>query len=211
MDGIPLPRDELERLMFFESAREKAAADYELNPQDPDTLTRWGGALLELAQFQQGHESVEMVEAAESKLEEALKIDPKRHNTLWCLGNAQTSHGFLLTEPEKANVYFEKASKCFHQALDEEPHNELYKKALEMSAKAPDLHQELQKQLMAQQAVLGSTSGSGLGSAAKGQKKNKSSDLKYDVLGWIVLAVGVFAWIGMAKSAMQNAPPPDSK
>lgn len=76
-----------------------------------------------------------------------------------------------------------------------------------MSGKAPDLHQELHKQLSAQQDMIGSTSGRSAGGAAKGSDKNKSSDFKYDVLGWIVLAVGVFVWIGMAKSAMQNTPP----
>eukprot|EP00246_Nothoceros_aenigmaticus_P009223 TRINITY_DN245_c0_g1_i3.p1 TRINITY_DN245_c0_g1~~TRINITY_DN245_c0_g1_i3.p1 ORF type:complete len:180 (+),score=28.78 TRINITY_DN245_c0_g1_i3:77-616(+) len=150
-----IPREELERLMFFEQAREKAAADYIRSPKDPDNLTRWGGALLELAQFRQGQDSIDMVQDAVSKLEEALRISPKKHDAHWCLGNAYTSQGFLVSETEKANDYFRKAVRCFQQALDEDPDSDLYQKALEMTLKAPALHQELQKQLASQQVVAG--------------------------------------------------------
>jgi hypothetical protein len=57
-----MQREELERLMFFEQTREKAAADYARSPNDPDNLTRWGGALLELAHFRQGQDSIDMVQ-----------------------------------------------------------------------------------------------------------------------------------------------------
>jgi hypothetical protein len=60
LDG--LQREELERLMVVEQTREKAAAGYARNPKDADNLTRWGGALLELAHFRQGQDSIDMVQ-----------------------------------------------------------------------------------------------------------------------------------------------------
>ena len=66
-----------------------------------------------------------MIEQAVAKFEEALKINSRKHDALWCLGNALTSQGFLFPESEKAAEYFEKAKKCFQRALDEEPNNEV--------------------------------------------------------------------------------------
>jgi tetratricopeptide (TPR) repeat protein len=202
-----MQREELERLMFFEQAREKAAAEYNRSPTDPDNLIRWGGALLELAHFRQGQDSVDMVQDAVSKLEEALRINPRKPDALWCLGNAHTSQGFLVTETDKANEFFKKAARCFQQALDEEPTNELYQRALEMTEKAPSLHQELQKQLASQAALSGAPAA---GPAKPAAKKKKDSDFKYDVMGWMVLAIGVIAWLSMAKSNVPPPPPPSS-
>jgi hypothetical protein len=64
----------------------------------PQALTKWGGALLELAHFRQGNEAYDMIEEAITKFEHALSIDAKRHDALWCLGNAYTSQGFLSAE-----------------------------------------------------------------------------------------------------------------
>ena len=43
-----------------------------------------------------------------------------------------------------------------------------------------------------------------------GKKKNKkkNNDFTYDVCGWIILAFGIVAWVGMAKSL---GPPPPAR
>ena len=45
-------------------------------------------------------------------------------------------------------------------------------------------------------------------SGLQGSAKNNSSEIKYDICGWVILAVGIFTWIGMAKSQM---PPPPAR
>eukprot|EP00252_Welwitschia_mirabilis_P002682 TRINITY_DN1262_c0_g2_i1.p1 TRINITY_DN1262_c0_g2~~TRINITY_DN1262_c0_g2_i1.p1 ORF type:complete len:207 (-),score=57.02 TRINITY_DN1262_c0_g2_i1:214-834(-) len=202
MDELPMQND-FDRLLFFEAARKNAEAEYAKNPLDADNLTRWGGALLELSQFQQGEECVGMVKDAVSKLEEALKVNPNKHDALWCLGNAHTSHAFLTPDHEIAKGYFKKASEYFQEALKEDPTNNLYLRSLELAEKAPELHLEVHKQMLSSETA----SGTSAGLRSKGPKKKKDSDLKYDVIGWIVLAVGIFAWVGMAKSHVPPPPP----
>lgn len=46
-------------------------------------------------------------------------MNPKKHDTLWCLGNAQTSQAFLIPDQEEAKAYFDKAAEYFQQAVDE--------------------------------------------------------------------------------------------
>lgn len=166
-------------------------------------LTRWAGSLLELSQFQNVSDSKKMIKDAISKLEEALVIDPTKHDALWCIGNAHTSYAFLTPDQNEAKNYFDKASQYFQEAVNEDPANDLYLKSLGMAAKAPELHMEIHKHGLTQQATVG---GSSSAPNAKSSKSKKSSDLKYDICGWVILAVGIVAWVGMAKS--QLPPPP---
>lgn len=52
------------------------------------------------------------------KLEEALAVDPKKHEALWCLGNAYTSSAFLIPDLDEARPTFDKASQYFEQAYE---------------------------------------------------------------------------------------------
>ena len=192
----------------------------------PQALTRWGGALLELAHFCQGGEAYDKIhqvrigreresgvslcllacpqahalnprarspspppsplppahptrpdrlsplppphpKQAISKFNAALAIDPVKHDALWCLGNAFTSQGFLTADGEAAGALFAKAAGCFERAVEADPGSEVYKKALEMTSKAPALHAELQKQLAAS-AAGGGGGGMGMGGGGGG-------------------------------------------
>lgn len=68
-----------------------------------------------------------------------------------------------------ASDYFDKAGGCFRKAVELEPGNDSYRRALEMSAKAPQLYAELQRQLAAAGAGGGSprasSEGRGTGAA----------------------------------------------
>ncbi|KAF8408421.1 hypothetical protein HHK36_007573 [Tetracentron sinense] len=132
---MDMAENDFDRLLLFEHARKTAEANYAMNPLDADNLTRWGGALLELSQFQSMADSKKMTQDAISKLEEALLVNPKKHDTMWCLGNAHTSHAFLTPELDEAKSIFDKASLYFKQAANEDPGNELYVKSLELTAK----------------------------------------------------------------------------
>lgn len=200
---MEFPQTDLDRLLFFEHARNTAEANYAKDPHDAENLTKWGGALLELSQFQTVPDAKSMIKDAISKLEEALGINTVKHETLWCLGNAHTSHAFLSPDPDESKIYFDSASLYFQKAVKEDPGNELYLKSLEVAAKAPELHKEIHKHGLSQQANSGGSSTSN----AKSSKNKKSSDLKYDIFGWIILAVGIFAWVGMAKSHVPLPPP----
>uniref|UniRef100_A0A7S2YU29 Mitochondrial import receptor subunit TOM20 n=1 Tax=Chloropicon laureae TaxID=464258 RepID=A0A7S2YU29_9CHLO len=194
-EGAGLAQEELERLIFFEAAKEQAKLEVKKNPKDVQALIRWGGALLELAHLKQGSEAVQCIEEAIEKVESALEIDPRRHEALWCLGNAYTSQGFLHATVQKAQEYFDRAQDCFKKAVKEDPANEVYKKALEMNAKAPQLHAQIQKQLQAQQEQV----------LAEQQKlAAASTDYLYDVAGWFIL-VGL--GIGLAVLSKATSPP----
>ncbi|KAL6957461.1 mitochondrial import receptor subunit tom20 [Sarracenia purpurea var. burkii] len=195
-------QNDLERLLVFEHARRTAEANYSKNPYDAENLTKWGGALLELSQFGDIRDSKKMIKDAISKLDEALGINPTRHETLWYLGNAHTSHAFMSPDHDEAQRYFKSASQCFEKAVNEDPGNELYLNSLQATVKAPELHKELHKHGFGQEAMGGGPSAS---LNAKSSMKKNNGDLKYDIFGWIILAVGIVAWVGMAKS---HVPPP---
>lgn len=59
------------------------------------------------------------IEEAVTRLEEALVINPKKHDALWCIGNAHTSHAFLSPDHDVAILYFAKATECYKRALEE--------------------------------------------------------------------------------------------
>ncbi|GMI75121.1 translocase outer membrane 20-2 [Hibiscus trionum] len=197
---------DFDRLLVAEHTRKTAEVTYDKDPLDAENLTKWGGALLELAQFQTVSDAKKMINDAISKLDEALAINPSRHETLWCMGNALSTTAFMTTDSDEAKVSFDKAAQFFQKAVDADPDNELYQKSLEVAAKAPELHMDFQKAAASQQAMAmgGESSTSSTSTAAK---KKKSSDLKYDIFGWIILAVGIVAWVGMAKSHVPPPPP----
>ncbi|XP_071723827.1 mitochondrial import receptor subunit TOM20-like [Rutidosis leptorrhynchoides] len=195
-------QQDFDRLLLFEHTRKTAEDSYAKDPLDAENLTKWGGALLELSQFQNVADAKTMIGESMSKLEEALNISPERHDALWCLGNAHTSMAFLTSDFNDAKVDFERATEYFEKAAEGDPTNEIYKKSLEVAGKAPELHMEIHKQGAMQQTM---SAGPAPGKE-KNAKKKKNSDLKYDILGWVILAVGIVAWVGMAKS--QLPPPP---
>ncbi|XP_050380134.1 mitochondrial import receptor subunit TOM20-like [Argentina anserina] len=201
---MDLQPSDFDRMIFFEHARKASEDTYAKNPTDIDNLTRWAGALLELSQFQSVEECKYMIQDAISKLEEVLKINPKKHDALWCLGNAHTSNAFLTPDAEEAKVHFDVAAEYFKKAVAEEPGNELYQKSLEVSAKAPKLHVQMNKPGFGQQ-MMGTAGGPSTSSSTKAAKKKKNNDVIYDVFGWVILAAGLVAWLGFGKS---HVPPP---
>lgn len=135
-----------------------------------------------------------------------MEIDDSRHDALWCLGNAYTSQGFLSADVEAANLYFERAGDCFKDAVKQEPSNDSYKRALEMSSKAPQLYLELQRQLQAAGASLG---GSPRAEPSRGQaQKNKPmiSDFWYDMAGWGMLVALGFGIVALSRTSAGTAP-----
>ncbi|XP_006346063.1 mitochondrial import receptor subunit TOM20-like [Solanum tuberosum] len=166
----------MEMLLSLERARKSAETSYPQNPRDGDNLARWGRALLNLARFEHGVESKQMISDAISRLEKALTLKPKKkHDVLWCLGNAYTSYGLLTTDMDAAALYFEKATMFFKQASDADPSNDLYRKSLDAAAKI---------------------------------SKKESININYDIFYWVILAAGIVAWVGFAKSDMSPPPPP---
>ncbi|GJR66855.1 mitochondrial import receptor subunit TOM20-like protein [Tanacetum coccineum] len=61
-----------------------------------------------------------------SKFDEALKIDLKKHDALWGLGNAQTSFAFVTPDEDKANSYFDSSYVSLQHAFLCWLFNEMY-------------------------------------------------------------------------------------
>ena len=148
---------------------------------------------------------MEYIELAVTKFEAALLIDERKHDALWCLGNALVSQGFLFSDSQHAASYFARARGCFERALAEEPSNEVYHKALEMTSRAPALHAELQKQFAAAQ---GEPRVGGGGGAPKGRKGGEGGsywedrhEWVFDYAGYVVLAGLAVAWTALAGAA----------
>ncbi|KAJ4848995.1 mitochondrial import receptor subunit tom20 [Turnera subulata] len=198
-------QEDFDRLLAMEHARKTAEITYAKDPYDANNLVKWGEALLELSQFQTVSDSKKMINEAISKLEESLMINPNKASALWSIGNANTSLGFLTPDFNEAQPHFTKARDYYQQAVDMDPANELYRKSMEVVEKAPQLHMEIHRQ--SQQNI----SGGAAPSNTRAAKKKKSSDLKYDICGWIILAVGIFAWVGMAKANLPPPPPPQTR
>ncbi|EEF47475.1 mitochondrial import receptor subunit TOM20 [Ricinus communis] len=202
-------QEDFDRFLTFEHARKSAETAYAKDPLDSDNLTKWGGSLIELSQFHPLQDAKRMLTEAISKLEEALVINPVKAETLWYIGNANTSFAFLTPDLTVAEGYFSKAADYFQQAVDADPSNELYRKSLEVTAKAPELHMEIHKQGVDEQAMGAGPAGASASSNSKVSNKNKkSSDFRYDIFGWVILAVGIVTWVGMAKTQI---PPPTPK
>eukprot|EP01024_Parvocaulis_polyphysoides_P037669 TRINITY_DN3361_c1_g1_i1.p2 TRINITY_DN3361_c1_g1~~TRINITY_DN3361_c1_g1_i1.p2 ORF type:complete len:210 (-),score=45.04 TRINITY_DN3361_c1_g1_i1:234-863(-) len=196
--------EDMERMMFFEQARQQAEADYNKNNKDVLALTRWGGALLELASFHQGAQAESMINDSEEKFKQALAIEPDRPDTLWCLGNAYVSKGFLSTSETDALGLFDKAKEVFEKAKDKEPDNQAYSKAVEMTGRAPQIWHEIQSQLQQMD------SRGGRASAKKPEKKGKKSaisDWYWDAMGWVCL-VGIVVGLGYLGRNYQPPMPP---
>ncbi|KAF8097223.1 hypothetical protein N665_0292s0005 [Sinapis alba] len=202
---------DMERVFLFDHVRKACETQHAKDPLDSDNLLKWAGSLIELAQFQTVPDAKVMLSDAVLKLEKVLTLDPRKHQALWCLGNAHTTQAFLFPDPDVAKGHFDKAIEYLQRANDEDPGNEIYRKALGVAIRGPEMLVELKQSEMMQQALGGGGGGGPSASSnARGGKKNnkkKNNDFTYDVCGWIILACGIVAWVGMAK-ALAPPPPP---
>eukprot|EP00798_Chlamydomonas_sp_ICE-L_P018274 gene18274-24727_t len=189
--------EESSKAEFFEAARNQAQRDFEADETNAQPLVRWGGALLELAHYKQGQESIDMIMQAIEKLQQALRLDPERPDGEWCLGNAFTSLGFLCPDKKKALEQFQLAAESFKRCLTKEPTNDTYKKALEMCDKAPEYYDEIQAHLKAQ-SLSGGDPGKAGGASATGES------VWWDVGGWVLLGAVIVGAMVIARNGAPN-------
>ncbi|GKF45382.1 mitochondrial import receptor subunit TOM20-like protein, partial [Tanacetum coccineum] len=67
---------------------------------------------------------------------------------------------------------------------------------------APELHSELLRQSSVRHSIPLEDAAAGPSTSfnARGLKPQRSSDLKYEICGWVILAVGIVVWVGLAKA-----------
>ncbi|KXZ51334.1 hypothetical protein GPECTOR_13g821 [Gonium pectorale] len=160
-------------------------------------LVRWGSAMLELAHYRHGEESVDMIKEAITKLKKAIDMDADRTDAFWCLGNAYTSLGFLCPSKPRALENFTEAAKAFKHCHDKEPTNETFKKALEMCDKAPEYYDGIQSHIA-------NAPGGADGPGGRGGAKGATSSVPewvWDVGGWVLLAGAVTTALLIAKAS----------
>ena len=190
--------EEMERLIFFEQTRLEATAKTQSDPKDPQGWLQLGGSLLELAHFRRGAEAHDMLSESIEAFEKVLKLDPNRHEAMWCLGNALTSEGFLGVNRDEAIAKFEKASVFFDQAYRLAPQNEHYKKSMEMAPKAEQIYDQVHAG--PEPMMMG---GGGPMPPPASSIDQKNDDFFYTCVGWGVLAASIITFAMFAPK-----PPP---
>ncbi len=116
--------------------------------------------------------------------------------------------GFLSGDTGTANLYFDRAADCFKQSVQQEPNNDSYRRALEMSSKAPQLYVELQRQLAAATQAGGSPRAEARATSTSQQHKGGAagiSDFWYDMGGWVMLGVLAFGLVALSRGGQAAA------
>eukprot|EP00798_Chlamydomonas_sp_ICE-L_P012299 gene12299-15455_t len=161
---------------FLEAACAEARADSEADPRNPEALLRWGCMLLELANYREGEEKIDLTQQAIDKMQAALIIDPELPRGHWSLGNAFISMDYN--------------------------HEESYRDALHMCDMAPDLYDEYQARFAAQAIARGPPrfSSQAGGSHARGENSGGTASAGGESIWWLVggfLLLGVVS-VGLA-------------
>ncbi|KAH0445893.1 hypothetical protein IEQ34_025273 [Dendrobium chrysotoxum] len=228
-----MSREDLERVMFFQEAREQAHKAVQNNPSDATAHTQLGGALLELSHFQAGPESNAMIQEASdrslSKIVTVIQMEKEFRLQARVFLNLQLlllpgKKGFLTPDHEAAKEHFLQAKNAFlkptkrgqmygHGAFIfsssffdvilqmQEPENDMYKKAMEMTDKAPDLHADLHRQISAQEGLQEPLSlGGGEATSSKTAGGSAVSEFWYDAAGWVILIGLGAAWMSLFRT-----------
>eukprot|EP00276_Gloeochaete_wittrockiana_P010989 CAMPEP_0184656192 /NCGR_PEP_ID=MMETSP0308-20130426/15932_1 /TAXON_ID=38269 /ORGANISM="Gloeochaete witrockiana, Strain SAG 46.84" /LENGTH=202 /DNA_ID=CAMNT_0027093189 /DNA_START=71 /DNA_END=679 /DNA_ORIENTATION=+ len=170
----------------------KCANDDKQRPDDPENLTVWGQCLMELCMFKSGEPTADLITLAVQKLEKAAELRPNSPAILAPLAQALNMTGFNSPDRETANRYFKLSVEKMREVVDLEPDNIEYKKTLENLMRAPEVHEQLLRSL---ESAAGGKGLLGQAPSGKSQseaaKKKRRSELKYSILGYVVLALGL--------------------